>query len=102
MGHLDRVRMAQLMRREPPTDPGRGGRPAQLAACGRRLPVASGGRAVDHAEQWANREPDAEPLPGLKLLPSPAVHPHLATLITFAMAQKHRTAASVQVGLSER
>jgi hypothetical protein len=46
-------------------------RSAQLAACRRRLPVAPGGRAVDHAEQWPGRKPDAELLPGLQLPPCP-------------------------------
>ena len=68
VSHLDRVRVAELMWREPTPDPRCGGGPAQLAARGRRLPVAPGGRAVDHAEQRADREPDAEPLPGLELL----------------------------------
>ena len=57
---------------------------------------------MDHAEQRADREPDAELLPGLELLPRPAVHPHLATLAAFAVADKHSPAASVQVGLGER
>ena len=85
VGHLDRVGVAELMWSEPTPDPGRGGGPAQLAASGRRLPAASGGWAVDHAEQRADREPDAELLPGFELLPRPAIHPHLATLVAFAV-----------------
>ena len=63
VGHLDRVRVAELMRREPTPDPRCGGSPAQLPARGRGLPVAPGGWAVDHAEQRADRKPDAELLP---------------------------------------
>ena len=69
VGHLDRVRVAELMWREPTPDSRGGGGPAQLAARGRGLPVAPGGWAVDHAEQRADREPDAELLPGFELVP---------------------------------
>jgi hypothetical protein len=72
VSHLDRVGVSELMRREATPDPRCGGSPAQLTARGRRLPVASGGRAVDHAEQRADREPDAELLPGLELLLMPS------------------------------
>jgi hypothetical protein len=68
MGHLDRVRMPQLVGREATPDPRHRGSSSQLAARGRRLPVASGGQAVDHAQQWADGEPDAELLPGFELL----------------------------------
>jgi len=100
--HLDSVRVAELVRREPAPHSRCGGGPAQLAARGCRLPVAPGGRAVDHAEQRADREPDMELLPGLEVLPRPAVHPHLATLVAFAAADKHSPPASVQVCLGER
>ena len=83
--HLDRVRVPELMWRAPTPDSRCGGGPAQLAAHGRRFPVAPGRRAVDHAEQLADREPDAELLPGFELLPRPAVHPHVATLAAFAV-----------------
>jgi hypothetical protein len=69
VGHLDRVRVPELMGREPAPDSRCDGGPAQLSARGRRLPVASGGRALDHAEQRADRELDAELLPWLELLP---------------------------------
>ena len=68
VGHLDRVRMPELMGREPAPDSRCYGGPAQLAARRCRLPVAPGGWAVDHAEQRADRELDAELLPRLKLL----------------------------------
>jgi len=94
--HLDSVRVAELVRREPAPHSRCGGGPAQLAARGCRLPVAPGGRTVDHAEQRADREPDTELLPGLEVLPRPAVHPHLATLVAFAVADQHSPAASDQ------
>jgi hypothetical protein len=102
VGHLDRVRMLELMGREPPPDSRCDGRPAQLASRWRRLPVTPGGRAMDNAEQRAGRELDPELLPGLDLLPRPAVHPDLATLVALAMAHQHGAATRVEVGLSER
>jgi hypothetical protein len=36
MGHLDRVRVPELMRREPSPHPGLRGEAAKLAACGGR------------------------------------------------------------------
>jgi hypothetical protein len=73
--HLDRVRVAELVWREPTPHSRCGGDPAQLTTRGCRLPVAPGGRAVDHAEQRADRELDAELLPGLEVLPRRAVDP---------------------------
>ena len=55
VGHLDRVGVPELMRREPTSDPGRRGGAPELSATGCRFPAASGGRAVDHAEERANR-----------------------------------------------
>jgi hypothetical protein len=50
---------------------------------------------VDHAEQRADRELDAEPLPRLKLLPPPAVHPDLATLVAVCRARNYVAVAAV-------
>jgi len=50
VGHLDRVRVPQLVRGEPATHAGERGRPSELLANGRRLPVPPSGCAVDHAE----------------------------------------------------
>src|SRR5438270_4202955 len=44
--HLNCLSMSQLMRREPPSDTGRGGLVMQLLARSRRLPPAAGSRAV--------------------------------------------------------
>ena len=102
VGRLARVCVAEPMWGEPTPDSRCGGGPAQLAVRGCRLPVAPGGWAVDHAQQRADREPDAELLPGLEVLPRPAVHPRLATLVAFAVADQHSPAARVQVCLGER
>jgi hypothetical protein len=102
VGQLDSVRMAQLMRRKSTPDARRGGSSSQLAARGRLLPRPAGIRTVNHAQQRADGQPDAQPLPGFELLPRPAVHPDLATPVAFAVADKHGAAAGVEVGLSER
>ena len=67
VGQLDSVRMAQLMRRKSTPDARRGGSSSQLAARGRLLPRPASGRTVNHAEQWADGEPDAPLLPGFEL-----------------------------------
>jgi len=59
MGHLNGVRMAQLMRREPPPYPRVQSSSAQLPAGGGRLPMSAGRRTVDDTEQRANPEPTA-------------------------------------------
>ena len=57
MGHLYRVRVTQLMRGEPTPDAGGSSDPTQLAARGRWLPLAPGGRAMDHAQQLGGARP---------------------------------------------
>ena len=52
---LDGVRMAELMRREPPPDPGLDGRAMQLEPRGTRRPPVPTGGADDHAEQRSDR-----------------------------------------------
>jgi len=102
MGERDGVRMPQLMGAKRRLDPCRGGGSSQLPARGRLLPIASGGRAVDHEPQSAYGEPDAELLPGFELLPRPTVDQNLATLIVLAVADEHRSAAAVKIGPGQR
>jgi hypothetical protein len=80
-GHLDRVRVAELVRGkpsahtgsmsrrvEPDSDPGSRTRPtARLAPA--------------HAEQRPDRQRGTEPQPRVQLLPCPPVHPDLTTLV---------------------
>ena len=68
VGQFDSVRMAQLMWGKSTPDARCGGSSSQLAARGRLLPSPAGGRAVDHAQQWADGESDAQLLPGFELL----------------------------------
>jgi hypothetical protein len=55
-GELERVRMAQLVRREPAPDPGAGGEAAELGADRGGRPGPAAGRSVDHAEQRPDRQ----------------------------------------------
>ena len=66
------------MRCEPATDPGLSGELAQLTAGSGRRPPPAARRAVDDAEQRADRERDAVGHPGSELLEAELVHPGLA------------------------
>ena len=73
--HLDRVCVAELVRREPPSHTRRGRGMVQLLARGRRLPTASGGRSVDHAQHRADWELVTDLQPRIELLPRPGSIP---------------------------
>ena len=77
-GHLDGVRVAQLVRRKASPHTGLAGDAAQLGAGGggRLRPSARG--AVDDTEQRPNRQLDPGLEPGRELLPGPVVHADLA------------------------
>src|SRR5215211_5862735 len=64
-GELERVRVAQLVRREPPPGAGPGSDPPELAAHGGARPRSPARRAVDDAEQRPDWElgAGAEPRP---------------------------------------
>ena len=68
-GHLDCVRVAELVRREPTAHPRRAGRLAQLDANPGWGARAATGGAPEHAEEHANRQPSADLEPRLELLP---------------------------------
>jgi hypothetical protein len=51
MRHLDRMHVAELVRREAPPHASRGGHPSQLLAHSGLLPMPTGGRAVHDAQQ---------------------------------------------------
>jgi hypothetical protein len=77
-GHLDGVRVAQWVRREPSPYAGLASGAAQLGAGGRGHPRPSARGAVDDAEQRPNRQLNARLEPGRELLPGPVVHADLA------------------------
>ena len=80
VGHLHRVSVPELMRRESSADACCRGRVVQLFACGRGLPPPPGGRPMDHAQHGADRKLATDLEPWLELLPRPAVHADRASL----------------------
>jgi hypothetical protein len=97
--HLDCMGMAQLVWREPPSHPRHAGGVVQLLACGRRFPMASGGRSVDHAQHGADRELASDLEPRIELLPRPTVHSDLAAFAALATPDEYGAARSVQIVL---
>jgi hypothetical protein len=81
--HLDCVSVPELVWRYAASYSSSGGGASELPARGRCFPVASGGGALDHAEERADRETRAEALPGFELFPCPGVHSDLAALVAF-------------------
>src|SRR5215208_6052293 len=101
-GHLDGMRVAELVRRKAPTHPGLAGDASQLRAGGAGCPRPSACRAVDDAKQRSDRQLDPRLEPWLELLPRPVVHPHLAAPAALAAPHQQRTAPRIEVGLGER
>jgi hypothetical protein len=97
--HFDGVSMPQLMRREPSSHARRGGGMVQLLARGRRLPPASSGRSVNHAQHRTDGELASDRQPRVERFPRPAARPDLAALAALAAPDEHRAAGSVQIAL---
>src|SRR3954468_20842389 len=100
-GHLDGVGVAELVGCEAPPDASARRGVAQLLADRGRRPSPAAGRAGEHAEQRADRQPDADVQPLLQLLPGPVVHPDFPAATALASADKDCAAAGVEVGLDE-
>jgi DNA-binding MarR family transcriptional regulator len=77
---FDRVGVPELVGCEPPSDTRCAGGVVQLLARRRRLPAASSGRSVDHAQDRADWELATDLQPRIELLPRPPVHPNLPAL----------------------
>ena len=101
-GELDRVGVAQLVRREPAPHARLGGEPAELDAHAGARPRPPARGAVDDAEQRPDRQLNAGGEPGLQLLPAPGVHADLAAPAALAVAHQQRPAPRVEVALAER
>ena len=84
-GHLDRVGVAQLVRREAAPNLGRGSRAPQLRACRSGRPVPAARRAVDDAQQGTDRKLAPQLEPGPEFVPSPRVQADLAAAPTLAV-----------------
>src|ERR1700752_2359815 len=100
--HLDRMSMAQLVRREPPSHTRRGGGMMQLLARRGCLPPAAIGRSVDHTQHCAEWKLATDLYPRLELLPRPTIHPDLATLAALPTPDEYGAARSVQIALLQR
>jgi hypothetical protein len=100
--HLDGMGVAQLVRRETPANACGRRRAAQLGTRGGGRPWSSSGRAVDDAEQRADRELEAHIDPTLQVLAGPLVHTDLAPAPALAAAHEQRAATVVEVRFVER
>ena len=85
---FDRMRVAQLMGREPASDPSIDGELAQLGPRRGRRPAAATGATVDHAEQRSGRQQHPLLNPRPELLEPELIHPRFAALVTFAVAHQ--------------
>jgi hypothetical protein len=101
-GHLDGVRVPQLVWRKASPHAGLAGDAAQLGAGGGGRPGPSARGAVDDAKQRSDRQPNPRLQPRLKLLPGPVVHADLAAPAALAAPHQKRSAARVEVGFGER
>ena len=70
-GHLDRVRVAQLVWGEAPSHSGVGSGSPQRGARGCARPVPTAGRSAHDAEQRPDGELDAQPEPQGAVAPTP-------------------------------
>jgi hypothetical protein len=100
--HLDRMGVAQLVWREPPSHTRRAGSMVQLLARRRRLPPATSRRSVDHTQHRADRKLATDLEPRIELLPSPTIRSDLAALAALATPDEYGAARSVQIALLQR
>src|ERR1019366_164575 len=99
---LDRVRVTELVRREPAPNTSRERVPAQLSACGGRRPRPPASRSVDHTEQRAAGQLDATGEPrGEMIAPRPGVHPDLPELVALPSAHENRPPPRVEIRLDQ-
>src|SRR5688572_676543 len=101
-GHLDGVRVPELVRREAAAHAGLARDAAQLRAGRGGRPGAPARRAVDDAEHRSDWQLDARLQPRYEPLPGPVVHADLTAAAALAAPHQQRAATRVQVGLGER
>jgi hypothetical protein len=94
-GHLDSMRVAQLVWRDPSSDTSSRSDSSQLSACARGSPRTTAAGAMHHAEQRADREGGPRLEPRRQLIPRPTVHPDLATAATLTATHKNRATITV-------
>ena len=98
---LERMRVTQLVRREPPSHTCVSRATVQHRSRRRGAPRATARAAVDHAEQRADRHLLARSQPRLQLLEAPVVHADFAAPAAFAAPHKQRATAPVKVELGQ-
>jgi hypothetical protein len=91
---LDRVRVPQLMGREPPPHASVDRQRAQFGSRGGRRPPATTCGSVDHAEQRSRRQRHPQRQPSPELFEPELVHPSLAAFVTLAVADQQRPPAA--------
>lgn len=101
-GHLDRVGVAELVRREPAPDAGRPGGVSQLRAHAGGEAEAAAGWSAEYAKQCAERRPGPDLQPRIELLPRASVHSDLAPLAPLPAAHEHSAARFVTDGMRSR
>ena len=95
-GNLDRVGVAQLVRRKAAPDAYRGSGPPQLCAGGGGRPVVAASCAVDDAQQGSDGKLVSQLEPGVEFVPAPSVHADLAAAPALAAADQERAAALIE------
>jgi hypothetical protein len=99
--HFNRVGVPKLVGCEPPSHSCRAGGVVQSLPRRRRLPAASSGRSVDHAQHRADWELMTDLQPRIQLLPRPPAHPNLPALAALPAPNEYAAAGSVQIALLE-
>lgn len=100
-GHLYRVGVAQLMRREAAPHACLHSDASQLRADSARRPRPPPRRSLDDAEQVPDWTRSALRRPGTQLFPAPVIHADLAALTALAVTHEHGSAALVKIALGE-
>jgi hypothetical protein len=95
--HLDRVRMTQLVRREPAPDACSDREMTKLLSRSRARPWSPPGGTVDDAEDRSDGHLGAVLGPRTKLLPAPIVHAGFSSLTTLASADEKGAAAGIEI-----
>ena len=88
VGHLDRMRVAELVGREATTHARLGGEPAELEPDGWCCPRPAACWSIDHAEERPDRDRGALVKPRPQSLPAPVIHADLAAAAALAFSHK--------------
>jgi hypothetical protein len=100
--HLDGVGVAELVRRKAAPHSCRSCGAPQVGAGRGARPVPTARRAVDDAEQRADRELAPHIEPGLEFIPAPRVHADLAAAPALTAPDQERAAALIEICFRER